>query len=370
MISRTHALVIAFFITTLSFPVIYLVKGYVSDPLNLFNRSREVYQDLNKDDRVRAALIARNGSYNSVILGSSMLKRINENILSDSNYKYVNISTSGSTIHERLSYLKSIFSKKKLRSVVFSMDHGLSLHRRDYPVNTDSSNWMYLFDQSTLNDLKIYVEDTYFTCIAATPFFPCNLRRLPAQNSDSRYQDRQVFDQKISGIDGWRSEGGRWRPIKSRARRIINNTPFVKQDSTNYIADLRHLKTLANENRKTDFVLVVPPYSMLYLKLMYTHNDKMFSEYREFVSNIYEIFNGSPNVRLLYLDGHSSTGNLKNYIDMRHYIGEVIDILVSDIKSDVNHLKSNFSLRFTKVEAALENYDDSSFFTNYEEKMD
>ena len=367
MISRTRVLVLTFFVASLSFPGLYLAKAYVSDPLNLYGESRAIFQDKNKDDRVRTALVSRNGSYNSVVLGSSMLKRVNENILSEGKNKYVNLSTNGSTIHERLSYLEFIFKRKRLRSVVFSMDHGLSLHRRDYPVNTAPSNWMYLFDNMALNDLQIYLEDNYFSCVVATPFLPCNLRRLSSKKSQNWYQKGQVSDKEISGINGWRSERGRWRLIKSRARRIINNTPFVREDSTNYISDLHRIKQLAKTNRGTEFILVVPPYSMLYLKLMYAHNNRMFSEYREFVSNIYEILKDSPNVRLLYLDGEQLTSDLANYIDMRHYTGPVLDLLINNIKSDTNHINQNFSIRFTQIENILQKYDYSEFIRNYEE---
>lgn len=367
MTFRTHVLVIAFFITSLSFPFLYYVKGYVSDPLNLLGRSRNVYQDLNRDDRVRAALVSRNGSYNSVILGSSMLKRVNENTLTEGKNKYINISTNGSTIHERTTYLEHILDKKRLRSVVFSMDHGLSLHRRDFPVNTDPDNWMYLFDQTVLNDFKIYFEEGYFKCVIGSPFLPCDLRRMTSKKSNKWYEKGQVSDWKISGIDGWRGKKGRWKLIKSRARRIINSTPFVKKDSTDYIADLHRLKDIAKENRGTKFILVVPPYSMLYLKLMYSHNNRMFSEYRNFLSNIYQVFEKSPNVRLLYLDGNPLTSDLNNYIDMRHYTGPVLDYLIDAIKSDENHLTENFSMRFHNMENSLQEYDYSEFMTNYEE---
>jgi len=368
MISRTHLFIVVSFFSTLSIPFLYATKGYFTDPLNLFGgNSRTIYQDLNKDGRMRAAVVLRNASYNSLILGSSMLLRLNENQLSVGRLKYVNVSTLGSTIHERLSYLKFALDKKRLQSVVFSMDHGLSLHRRDFPINMDPTSWMYLFDKYTINDLKIYFSQEYFSCVIGVPLFPCGIRRMSSKKSDDWYQGQVLKNSEIAGINGWKAKGGRWKNISSRASRIIKNKPFVKDDTTDYVSDLFELRRVASENKKTEFVLIVPPYSMLYLKLMYENNNRMFSEYREFISNIYHIFQGVGNVRLIYIDGHLSTGDLQEYIDLRHYKfgGNVVREMVSYIESDSNHLNENFAVRFTELENILSDYNYTGFIEAY-----
>ncbi|MGX4677531.1 hypothetical protein ACWCIB_11715 [SAR92 clade bacterium H246] len=367
MTSKLWPIVSLFFAAALIAPLTYIALAYHLDPLNLFGQSRDIYRDLNRDDRVRTALIIRSGSYNSVILGSSMLKRVNENTMSEGRYKYVNISTTGSTIHERTKYLEHILSFKKLQSVVFSMDHGLSLHRRNYPVNSDPDGWMYLFDASRVNDVLIYLEKDYVKCILEMVVADCSLRRMSAKKADKTYRDALKKERLIAGLDGWSSEKGRGRLVKSRVKRIVGGGTFVGEDTTDYYADLLRLKQLARDNRSVEFNFVIPPYSMAYLKLMYDYHNSMFSDYRNFLSDVYETFKDSSNVRVVFLDGNPLTEDLNNYIDMRHYIGPVIDTLISEVKGDSNLLHERFSHRFASIERRLDRYDASALMELYGE---
>ena len=164
-------------------------------------------------------------------------------------------------------------------------------------------------------------------------------------------------------------ENGRWRLIKSRVNRIVQDGSFVNHDTTDYHEDLLKLEQLARDNRSLEFNLVIPPYSMAYLKLMYDYHNPLFSEYRNFLSDVYETFKDSSNVRVIFLDGNPLTKDLNNYIDMRHYIGPVTDRLISEVKVGSNFLNENFSHRFTSIERELDAYDITPLMELYKDSF-
>ena len=355
-----------FFLLSFSVPVIYLCYAYSVDPLKLFRESGEMGANLNRDDRVRAAQILRATSFDSIVLGSSMLKRVNENSISDARHSYANLSTTGSTVHERIAYLEYVFRERQLKAVIFSLDHGLSLHRRAYPINMNPENWMYLFDASKLNDLKIYLEEDYVICLLRWLTKDCMFKKTSIKKSNNSYEARLKTDLQIAGLIGWQSPSGRWKAVKSRISRIVNDRQFVVEDTTDYQMDLVKLRELVAANKDTYFQLVIPPYSKAYLTLLYRYNPKMRREYINFLSDVHTNFQGLDNVNVILIDGDSLTEDLNNYIDMRHFIGPVTDKLVSSIRKRENFLEDDQASRIRSISQSLENFQITELLNSYE----
>ena len=113
---------------------------YLYDPLQLFNQHKfDSHSRLHGNMRLQAAGIINNYSFDSIILGTSMMKgtsaKMASNLLGG---EFVNISADGSTINERSLVLSHALENKNLRSVIFSFDTGLDIHTkkdtRKYPI--------------------------------------------------------------------------------------------------------------------------------------------------------------------------------------------------------------------------------------------
>lgn len=363
MISNFYKIFFSFLLLTLTAPLVYVLASYNFDPIHLFNPGKQVIVPLVKgDDRLKASLIIRTQNYDSVILGSSMLKRFNENSVSQKNNRFVNLSTRGSTIHERIKYLEYIYqNKKNIKDVVFSLDHGLSLHHRNFPINMNPNDWMYLFDNNNLNDLKLYFQYEYAACIFTHFIDNCNLRKTNVQRTENYFKIRYEQDKKISGIEGWLSEKGRWKMIAKRVERIEKKGTFVKKFTTDFKNDLNQLKQLALDNQSTNFHLIIPPYSIMYLKLMKQHHPNLYLDYRMFLNYVHTNYQNIPNIKIIIFDGSNMTKDYSHYIDMRHYIGPIMKSVQDSIGLQSFFLSKDFDEQFSDIDYAVENFNLPNF---------
>ena len=220
----------------------------------------------------------------------------------------------------------------------------------------NSDDWMYLFDSHKLNDFRLYFQYEYAKCVFTHIINNCNLRKTNVQRTDNYFKKRYEEDKKISGIDGWLSEKGRWKMIAKRVERIEKKGKFVREYSTDFKNDLNQLKRLAVENPSTSFHLIIPPYSMMYLKLMKQYHPDMYYDYRMFLNYIHSTYQNVPNIKVAIFDGTNMTRNYKHYIDMRHYIGPIMKRVQDSVRFESLFLREKFDIQFERIDRAIDSF--------------
>ncbi len=96
---------------------------YIYDPMQIFHKPWGRPITFSKNMRQQAAGIINNYSFDSIILGTSMLENTSSKEASKLfGGKFINISLSGSSFYERSYILKYALRKKNIKTVIYSLD--------------------------------------------------------------------------------------------------------------------------------------------------------------------------------------------------------------------------------------------------------
>ena len=116
-----------FFLINIIIVVLSTIGLLIYDPLHLFHKSWIVDDErVHGNMRLQAAGVINNYDFDSVIIGTSMMKGTSAIFASEKiGGVFVNISSDGSGIYERSYIIDYALRKKRLENVIISFDTGL-----------------------------------------------------------------------------------------------------------------------------------------------------------------------------------------------------------------------------------------------------
>ena len=337
-----------FLIINLSVIISLTIGLVIYDPLHIFHKPWFVDENrLHNDMRLQAAGIINNHEFDSIIVGTSMLKGTSAILASEHlGGEFVNLSPNGASVSERKYLIRYALKQKKLKHVIISFDTGLDQNLIKSNSKFPVTKFNYLYDDVVFNDLKAYWNYKFIGClISFSTSTSCYGYKRELQRPLNWFNQIHLRNTKISGIENWvHAEGGRGKSIHSRIKKhidrpISSSAEFnEKLDLTRQIVD-DSLFLSIKAYPDTNFHVIFPPYSRFLYSLWKNKNPYKYQLYLETVR--YLVFEGAKynNLTIYSFDEMAYLNNLNNYRDMRHYgtdMNKVMLTSIADKKSIIN----------------------------------
>ncbi len=336
------------------------------DPLQIYRKHAiSGKSHFNNNMRQQAAGIINHYDFDSLILGTSMLKGSSSQQASKLlKGTFVNISADGSNIYERSLILKHALKKKEnLKRVIFSYDTGLDNHSlktsRRYPLK----QFEPLYDSNLINDLSVYWNKHFLTCLITwSNKSACIGNKRELQRPVTWFTKTKASNAKISGVQGWLGEGGRGKAVSSRLNRHIkakhsqdysNNREKSWKQYTN-----QNLIPLIKNNPDVKFDIVLPPYSRFLTSVWQTWNKPKYNDYKLVVKQLVDHAGQFENLTIYGFDTLDYNSDLNNYRDMRHYNLDMNSYMLKAISENEHTLlRSNVDEYFDEFDQLNSLYD-------------
>lgn len=327
---------------------------YSYDPLSFFGKNKLTKDKYHLNDKhspdgafgLKSIVDENIASFNSVILGSSMLRNLDGKWLDSEELSFANLSANGFSVKNRYYLLSYILKKKALKEVYYSLDMS-SLIKED-------------------NDLKY-----------APLFSPNIIERF--YESLSFYLSRGEYIDCLLSLSEAKEcvgEGG----LNLSLPKFLHNTlalgiylNFLLKDTYLYsLKDDIMLKTNLSETLlkarikyfqkylfaliakypNTSFKIIIPPYSRLYFRI-----DNFFYDRLILLKNIIKEGEKYPNLTFYFFQNEEFTKDWRNFTyDLRHYRKEIYEYIAKRAKNNKNiintsNLRKSFELFVKNIRA-------------------
>ncbi|HEY9190675.1 MAG TPA: hypothetical protein VIM88_07385 [Sulfurovum sp.] len=344
---------------------------YIYDPMQIFHKAwgREV--TFHKHMRQQAAGIINNfHNYDSVILGTSMIENTSSKEASEKlGGEFINISMPGSSYFERAIVMRSLFRQHKVKNILYSLDvdkyFGQEKAYPDYPV----SEFDYLYDESRLNDFKLYANIKYLPCVLLQATRKkCVGEKITLDRPNAWFENKN-FSIWFGGLDKWVSSKNN-RQILASLGAISKTVEHIKRQETLSLekADetIRSAKRYIDENildfvkahPGTNFILLDPPYSRPLYAIWAQYNLPKFKVYKEILRYLAEKRDEYPNLEVYSFGEEQFIDDIATYKDLTHYHYSINSWMLSAIaqKKGLLH-KDNISEYLESITQKALNYD-------------
>ena len=342
--------------------VVFLTIGLgVYDPLHIFHKSWITGDNrLHGDMRMQAAGVINNYEFDSIIVGTSMLKGTSAILASEKlGGKFVNLSPNGASIAERKYLIHYALKKKDIKSVIISFDTGLDQNLIRSNAKFPVTKFNYLYDETMINDVQAYWNYKFIACLASlSTSTRCYGNKRDLQRPVNWFGEHlHIRNAKISGLENWvHAEGGRGKSINSRVKRHIERPIKSKAKYDEKLKLTREiiddsLFSLIKENDGVSFHVVFPPYSRFLYSLWKNKNPYKYQLYLETLR--YLVVEGAKykNLNVYSFDDMAYLDDLNNYRDMRHYNTDMNNAMLTSIKEQKG------IIRIDNLEAFIETVD-------------
>ena len=327
-----------FFMIILSLGLLLIVSLINYDPLHLYHKSWFSSEDrLHGNMRLQAAGIINNYEFDSMIVGTSMLKGSSSLYASRKlGGTFVNLSADASNLYERNLIMEHALRKKTIKNIIYSLDTGLDANLKKNNRSLPLDKFNYLYDTNPLNDFHAYWNSKFLTCVLTfSESGECIGGNRELIRPEKWFKSIYQRNEKISGIENWVGKDGRGHSIYSRIRKQLDRPLSKKQYKkalklTYKIIDEQLLETI-EKNKNVSFHIVFPPYSRLQYALWAKYNPFKYTLYKKTVKYILEAGEENNNMYVYLLDDLDYLDNIDNYRDMRHYNTEMNDMIIDYI---------------------------------------
>lgn len=330
---------------------LFLLALYIYDPLQFYHKP--FFRDENIIDtnmRYQAAGIINNWTFDSVILGTSMLQNTSNKEASEQlSGKWVNLSIAGGSLYEREILLSYLLKTKNIQQIVLSLEPFI-FHQKT--TIQHYVNYQYLYDNNRLNDFRLYLNEIYLLCML-------HLSNACITKTNSAYPiawfNDFLFNQTFGGFDKWIQKADN-RSMQAILKKIIllSSEDSWNDQNTLYQNLSANLISIIHDHPKTMFYILFSPFSTLYYKL--NNSEKNWSILKNGLKFI--LHKNLPNLRLYGFDNEDFTNNINRYKDLEHYDEKVNSFMLDAIKNDTHRITlENIDEYFEEMQKKVETYD-------------
>lgn len=336
------------------FSAIPFIALYAYDPLQVFHKHFFSTNYVHGNMRQQAAGLINSYEFDSMILGTSMMKGSSASFTSElMGETFANLSADGSTWFERSIILDYALRNKQLETVIFSLDTGLDVHAERATKKYPLKNFSQVYDRNPFNDILIYWNSHYLECLLALSQKPdCVGNRRGLQRDRGWFKDIFKINQRISGVEGWLGEKGRGLAVSKRLKRQIRNRDradlIASREQTWRAVANTNLMPLVEANPSVTFKFVFPPYSRFYYSFWRHEDPAKYADYQKVIEYFAVKATELKNVEVFIFDDLPYTADLDNYRDMRHYnidMNEQMVVNMADGKGRIDETNMNEYLK-------------------------
>ena len=341
---------------------------YIYDPLMLYHKPYFNRPLTFKNMRVQDKFLIDNYDFNSIIIGSSMLRNTSAKEAGDKlGFKWMNLSDSDLGFNERIVILRYAFKNKEIKNIIFSFD--------GYDGNRDVSKFDFIYNSNVFDDIRIYFNTKYILCaLSFSKKESCigqvgNIEISPAawiydtKNKHSFNNKWVLKEEKYKDILLNISSNN----LEFKPNTILNIEPS-KDDIKKYILEF------IKDNPNINFYLIIPTYSRLSYKLnQYADrkNTNSFFRYEAILRWFILEARKYPNLKIYGFDDLDYADNVANYRDKLHYNIDMNSMQLDAIKNNTHILTpENMDKYFEIMEEKIRNYDLEPFIKMAKEILD
>ena len=296
---------------------------------------------------------ARNLEYTDVIVGSSMTENFHTSWFDDEmGWHTLKLSYSGARTDDLKAILEQVFSGgRKVDHVLMDLNSYQFLVPA-WTAYTERPG--YLYDDSCLNDVP------YLLNRDALHYSISNLANYllgETDNLDCAYcwDDTVGFGEEIAKKD--------WAPRRQKyLSQTVTNKPQNSIPAT-VTENLDNLTPIIGAHPETEFLLYLPPYSMLYWEEA-TYSEMGLENYIAIYSKVIGELLAYPNVTLYYYQYEPEIiTNLDNYLDSCHHTPQINRYLFEQIKAEEKRLTvDNYQEALQEMYLFARDYDYSRYW--------
>lgn len=298
-------------------------------------------------DRYQGPGLAKNYDYDAVIVGSSMVRNCRASWFSDAfSCRALKLPLSAGYMTDFDALLTTVFSAGSPRYVFFNLDlYALS----EKPGYQQSELPMYLYDTDKSNDVQYL-----FNKDVLLDVFP---QYIEGCQTPEPFEDAFSFiDEYPFGKAAALRTYGHTAPAEKGAQQGAD--ALLAPAAENLACLTKHI--LAHP--ETEFVVFVPPYSLLYWDsyIRQGQHDAMHGA----LAYAAETLLGYGNVRVFsFLDMEEVVTNLDNYMDNMHFTREINELVVEKMAAGEYELtRENDRERLAATKDFTWNYDYARLF--------
>ncbi len=308
---------------------------YIIDPLQVFHKSFFYHNRLSPHMREQAAGIINNYTFDSIIIGTSMLENTSSGEASQKlGGVFVNISISGGDFYERAIILKYAL-KKGIRQVIYSLDTYYLDCRKGQPQYPPEL-WDFLYDDIILNDFRIYFTKKYLL----TAGNPRTLTRPAALDRPNAWFCQ--YKNRFGGLENWIKD---WQkedmknfltkelpksailPSKKKTKKITNS--YKKVEIEKYIN--KFIIDIISQYKSTIFHFIFPPYYKYRYATMLQNDPESFLLHQYAINYIVNRTHKMRNVYIYGFEDQPFTYEISNYKDTVHYNEDINSFFLDSI---------------------------------------
>lgn len=287
--------------------------------------------------------------FDSLIFGTSMLRNTDARWLDKKDDRYANLSVDGILFKTRGVVLRYILAKKELKNVVYSLDQDFFFEKKRH----NETSFGAFYDKGNIarlyQGISFYVsENTYWGCLLS---FSKSKKCVGKKIDISLPNPLHVVDE-TKGIEMARN-------LEQDSTKLKIKQIFASKASKAYMdmkfANFKHdFLDLVARYPKTNFSVIIPPYSRLYWAL----NSYLFDQ----ISMLKRIIKASKkykNLKYYYFQNMDFTSNWRDFsYDLKHYRPWVNKLEIEAIKNKTHILDtSNLYKTMAKFKQNILEYD-------------
>lgn len=343
---------------------------YIYDPFWLFHKPIFRATTYHSDMRIQAKGIIDSAEFDSVILGTSLLKNTSAKEAGQKlGSKWVNLSLAGSDFSERKILLDYALKRKNIKQVIFSIDNFIL-------INGDREN-----STSWRVDSRLYTEGLFlekFKRYLNKKFIKCTLRWSKKaecvggkNNLETIAQTYRAERRYFGGFLFW-IEWQKEQAVKQYSEYVKNDfRPKSKETKRlNFDEQKIYLQEsvlqVIRENPQIEFYLIFPPYPRFYYALFpfsKPHHKgrkgkEIFAEVRQILPYLAQEVANLENAKIYGFDSLDYADNIANYCDHTHYWLDMNSMQLDAIASGTHILTpQNIDSYLATMESKIKNYD-------------
>ncbi|MEA2018886.1 MAG: hypothetical protein U9N59_10600 [Campylobacterota bacterium] len=327
---KSKKIVFSFLILVLIPIIFFFGMIFIKDPLKVFHQNwfgKNLY--MNKHMYEQAPGIIKNNSFDSIIIGTSMLK----NTLSAEASKYIkgdfiNLSLSGGSHNERSMIMNYAIQNKKIKNVIYSLDY----YTYDFD-NFPKRFSPFLFDNNIFNDFQIYMNDKYLKYI----FFNLNKNKFNFKVSSL---DRPLADfnlkkniDRFDGLENWINNKTPNNKVRNKKylNLIKNTSKKIKQNKIKKLFDVdkefkkqkkgidKYVLNTVVKNPNTNFICVFPPHYRFRFARWAQYMPDKFELNKKIIKYYVEKSSTYNNLKVYGFEDRNFLDKIENYKDTAHY---------------------------------------------------
>lgn len=297
---------------------------YLYDPLQLYHKPYFRETTFSYDMRVQNKGIIKHYDFNSYIVGTSMVEHIPiDTINAITQQKWVNIMMYGSSFDERAIILQYLFTIRKPKNIIYSLDHFSLIKPTAQP-----RNFAFLYDSNEFDDIKLYFNQKYMFCAflwsqkekcvgVSKPLATLNPDIALAESLGKKfggfekwvqYEDNRIHD----ALEWLRNFKGEDYPDTSTLKQITSHLDI--ESSKEYVH--QYVLSFVSQNPQTHFDFIIPPYSRLHWRIQKPDD---YAYWQQVIKWFVTIIAQYPNATLYGFDDMEYMDYINNYMDLTHY---------------------------------------------------